>query len=58
MYRSFELIEEIDSNSWLLCCSLCTDDYAHLMFASCYTFSFICCVCDFMLSLESERKKE
>jgi hypothetical protein len=27
------------------------------MFASCHTFAFICCVCDFMVELKSERKK-
>jgi hypothetical protein len=25
------------------------------MFASCHTFAFICCVCDFMCELKSKR---
>jgi hypothetical protein len=28
------------------------------MFASCYTFAFICCVYDFMFELKSERKND
>jgi hypothetical protein len=28
------------------------------MFISCYTLAFICCVCDFMVKLKSEGKKE
>jgi hypothetical protein len=28
-----------------------------MMFASCYTFSLICCVCDFMFELKSEGRR-
>jgi hypothetical protein len=28
------------------------------MFASCHTFAFICCVCDFMVEVKSERENE
>jgi hypothetical protein len=54
----FELIEESLIQIHGLCCSLCID--VDMLMNVCFLLyiCFICCVCDFMLSLESERKKE
>jgi hypothetical protein len=53
-----ELIEKsFDSNSWFVL-FLCVLMLFSWMLISCYTFAFICCVCDFMVELKSEGKKE
>jgi hypothetical protein len=56
--QAFELIEEsFDSNSWFCVVSLCIDVLL-MNVASCHAFSFICCVCDFMVELKSEGMSE
>jgi hypothetical protein len=53
-----ELIEEsFDSIPWLCVYSLCVDVML-MNVCFCHAFAFICCVCDFMVELKSERKSE
>jgi hypothetical protein len=54
-----ELIgESFDSNPWLCVYSLCIDVMLmNICFLS-YICFYICCVCDFMVELKSERVSE
>ena len=47
----------LDSNSWFVL-FLCVLMLCSWMVASCHTFDFICCVCDFMVELKSKRVSE
>jgi hypothetical protein len=53
-----ELIEESFDSIHGYVLFLCVLMLCSWLFASCHTFAFICCVCDFMVELKSERKSE
>jgi hypothetical protein len=55
-----ELIEEVVSDSWLLCYSLCMciECYGHEYLLPVMNVLLVCCVCDFMVELKSERVSE
>jgi hypothetical protein len=54
--QAFELIEESLFQIHGFVLFLCVLMLCSRMFISCHTFSFICCVCDFMVELKSERE--